>query len=126
MGKYQVFVVLSLPSRTLALAHSSRRYAAASTAARLLRRDSRADLAIRVLAVSAPRCSLALSSSRELLHSPTLIVPKSPLYSKQQTESGNQGEEAKWGTLQQRDAATAILRSRGAISRLMSCAQFPV
>lgn len=29
------------------------------------------------------------------------------------------------GTLPQRDAATAILRSRGAISRVMSCAQFP-
>lgn len=90
-------MVLSVPSRRLALAHSSHRYAEASAAARLLRRNSRTDLAVRALAVSARRCSLAPSSLRKLLHSPPLIVPKSPLYSKQKTENKNQGEEAKWG-----------------------------
>lgn len=118
-------MVLSVPSRRLALAHSSHRCAETSVAARLLRRNSRTDLAVRALAVSARRCSLAPSSLRKLLHSPPLIVPKSPLYSERKTGKQKSRGRSEMGTLPQRDAATAILRSRGAISRVMSCAQFP-
>lgn len=106
----QAFMVLSVPSSSQCL----------------VRKTSRSDLAVSALAVSAGRCSSAPSPFAKWLLSPPLIVLKSFSNSKQKTKGKNIKKSRKQeAILPQRDATAATLRGRGAISRLMSCAQFP-
>lgn len=115
---HQDFMVLSVPSRRPALVHGSHCYAERDS----LRRDSSRDLAVGTLAVSACLCSVEPSSSKKRLHSSRAYRAEEFLVLKNKNTAKQKTKPKKRGTLPQRDGA---LRGGGAISRVMSCAQFP-